>query len=131
MLPRNIDLTANRDFSGGGRINFTGLLRTIDLDAEAMSTDEYEVICWWEGIFGRKRHYNEKNKVFDEDRKYYERWRDTCVRCGKPLRCPWKRAGELCVDCAEVLDTSRLPWIEYYGQQAWERDRTMDIFSMR
>lgn len=129
MLSRNIDLTENRDFSGG-RIEFTHLLRSIDLDAEVMSTDEYEVIVWWEGIFGRRRHSNEKDRVFDKEEKYLNGWRGKCERCGKPLRCPWKRVYGLCIECNDAMEKSRIPWIEHYGQQS-SSDRTMDIFHMR
>ena len=129
MLPTNIDLTEHRDF-GNGHINFLGRL-SIDLDAEEMSLDQYKEIVWWEGIFGKTRHSNQKREVFEYEKKYYERWKDTCEKCGKPLRCPWKRAGSLCIECDEDMEYSRLPWVEKYGQIATNINRTMDIFSMR
>ena len=65
MLSPKIDLTEHRDF-GGTRFAFTGFHPLVErwFDDGNISMDEYDYMCWFEGIFGKFRHKNEKNKVF-------------------------------------------------------------------
>ena len=64
MLPSNIDLTERADFGDVSLISPADLnLDNIDTRNE-MSTDEYNLLVWREGIFGRKRHINQKWDIF-------------------------------------------------------------------
>lgn len=136
MLPRNIDLTEHRDFSGGGGI-FIDTPIEIPLDEyELMTCDEYEKLRWWEGIFGRKGHRNRKEYVFDYDGKYVSNSKKHCLRCGKEFRYPWDNVGGICKKCDEIvgmdMDKGRIPWKEYYGQNPEIEDRTAyDLFNRR
>ena len=60
MLPSNIDLTERADFGDAFLISPADLnLDDFDTRNE-MSTDEYDLLVWWESIFGKKRHINQK-----------------------------------------------------------------------
>lgn len=119
MLPRNIDLTANRDFSNRSRnpidIHIGQILNELpDIDSLCMTSDEYNALEWYEGIFGRNRHINEAYRVFDFEYKHTENWKRTCARCGKPIRVPWKNYGNVCEDCDCELEAHRVSWKKYY-----------------
>ena len=64
MLPHNIDLTEHSDFGiGGGIFMDTPIEIPID-EYHLMTPEQYYKLMWWEGIFGRRRHYMEKSKIF-------------------------------------------------------------------
>lgn len=131
MLPRNIDLTENRDFMGEDITTFDTRIE-IPLDEyQAMTADEYEHILWWEGIFGRKRHANEKREVFEKEKSYIDETKTHCYRCGTELRIPWKRTRELCEDCKEIVArevNGRIPW---KSRMEIVRDFEYDLFNSR
>lgn len=132
MLPSNIDLTERADFGDAFLISHADL-RLDDIDAgNEMSTDEYDLLVWREGIFGKKRHINQKWDIFPRINLKVAEDPHTlyCARCGKPIRIPWKNYGHhypwknygLCFECNEKIETEtrdRIPW------------RTMNIFSSR
>lgn len=137
MLPSNIDLTERADF--GADFGDVSLISPADLNLDdidtgnEMSTDEYDLLVWWEGIFGKKRHVNQKWDIFprltldvaEDSHTLY------CARCGKPIRIPWKNYGhhypwgnyELCFECNEKVET------ETWGKIPWNRN--MNNFSSR
>lgn len=129
MLPSNIDLTERADFGDASLISHADL-RLDDIDAgNEMSTDEYNLLVWWEGIFGKKRHVNQKWDIFPRLRLSVEDSHALCcVRCRKVIRIPWKNYGHhypwknygLCFECNEKIET------ETRGKIPW---RTMNIFS--
>ena len=136
MLPRNIDLTEHRDFSGGGGI-FMDTPIEIPLDEyQLMTCGEYERLRWWESIFGRKRHRNRKEYVFEYERKHRNEERTHCWRCGKEFRLPWDRVNGICRKCdSEVSEESgnrwRIPWVEHYGQISPVDNTAYDLFNRR
>ena len=133
MIPSNIDLTERADFGDVSLISPADLnLDDIDTRNE-MSTDEYDLLVWWEGIFGKKRHVNQKWDIFPrltlnvaEDPNAL-----CCIRCGKVIRIPWKNYGHhypwgncgLCFECNEKVET------ETCGKIPWNRN--MNNFSSR
>ena len=136
MLPSNIDLTERADF--GADFGDVSLISPADLNLDdidtrnEMSTDEYDLLVWWEGIFGKKRHVNQKWDIFP--RLTLDVAEDPnalcCARCGKVIRIPWKNYGhhypwgnyELCFECNKKMET------EARGKIPW---RTMNNFSSR
>ena len=136
MLPSNIDLTERADF---GLPSLMSMDTPVDLDLDdfdtrnEMSTDEYDLLVWWEGIFGKKRHVNQKWDIFP--RLTLDVAEDPnalcCIRCGKVIRIPWKNYGHrypwgncgLCSECNEKVET------ETCGKIPW--NRTMNNFSSR
>ena len=114
MLPSNIDLTERADFGDASLISHADL-RLDDIDAgNEMSTDEYNLLVWWEGIFGKKRHINQKWDIFPRINLKVAEDPHTlyCARCGKPIRIPWKNYG-LCFECNEEMETEtrgKIPW---------------------
>ena len=135
MLPSNIDLTERADFSDVSLISPADLnLDDFDTRNE-MSTDEYDLLVWWEGIFGRKRHINQKWDIFTRTNlDVAEDSNDLCcIRCGKVIRIPWKNYGHrypwgncgLCFECNEKIETET--WTETWGKIPW--NRTMNNFS--
>ena len=119
MLPSNIDLTERADFGNAFLISPADLnLDDFDTRNE-MSTDEYDLIVWWESIFGKKRHINQKWDIFTrinlngvEDPNAL-----CCIRCGKVIRIPWKNY-ELCSECNEKRE------IDFKGRIPWKRTST-------
>ena len=110
-LPRNIDLTANRDF-GNNIFNHT-LIFPIDVERELMTKEEYDELIKWENIFGRKWHKNQKNKIFDSEINFNKYWENTCYRCGRPIRIPWNNIRGICKNCNNHLEKpsyDRIPW---------------------
>ena len=133
MLPSNIDLTERADFGDAFLISPADLnLDDFDTRNE-MSTDEYDLLVWWESIFGKKRHINQKWDIFprltlDVAENPYTLY---CARCGKAIRIPWKNYEShypwknygLCSECNEKIKTetwSKIPW-----------SHTMNNFSSR
>lgn len=116
VLPRNIDLTEHRDFGGSNTFFFDTPIEIPIDEYRLMTPDEYDHIMWYEGIFGRNRHYMDKSKIFDTpDVKRY--WDCHCARCGVELRTPWNLRGGLCKECDEIVEfdegdmrTPRAPW---------------------
>ena len=137
MLPSNIDLTERADF--GADFGDVSLISPADLNLDdidtrnEMSTDEYDLLVWREGIFGKKRHVNQKWDIFP--RLTLDVTEDPnalcCARCGKVIRIPWKNYGhhypwgnyELCFECNEKVET------ETWGKIPWNRN--MNNFSSR
>ena len=98
---------------------------------ELMSTDEYEQLLWWESIFGRRGHRNQKHKIFNIDDDSFIRNMSHCYRCGKPFRVPWDNIGGVCRKCdSEICDSGHnIPWKKYQSQR--ERDITYNLFNRR
>ena len=137
MLPSNIDLTERADF--GADFGDVSLISPADLNLDdidtrnEMSTDEYDLLVWWESIFGKKRHINQKWDIFP--RLTLDVAEDPnalcCARCGKVIRIPWKNYGHrypwgncgLCFECNEKVET------ETWGKIPWNRN--MNNFSSR
>ena len=136
MLPSNIDLTERADF---GLPSSMSMDTPVDLDLDdfdtrnKMSSNEYNSLIRWESIFGRKRHINQKWDIFPrlgldvaEDPNAL-----CCIRCGKPIRIPWKNYGHrypwgnygLCFECNEKEET------ETWGKIPWNHN--MNKFSSR
>ena len=133
MISRKIDLTENRDFSQGKNTAFGVHIRQFlngiaDIDDPFMSEVEYEILEWYETLFGRKRHMNQKAKVFNYETRFEEMWKGLCARCGHRL-VPWKsERGELCHRC-DIEVTGRVPWKDYYIQR--ERNIEDRLFNLR
>lgn len=115
MLPSNIDLTERRDFSSNFLLNETMITPESSLDNDNMTLDDYERLVKWQHIFGKKGHPSAKNKLFPKkgidipfgvnERSEY------CIRCGRPLRIPWKDAFDLCCECSKDLEEpNQIPW---------------------
>ena len=137
MLPRNIDLTLNRDFTPRGRNPIGFHIRQFfdnlpDMDSPFMTSDEYDALSWYESIFGRRRHINEAYRVFGYEHKHEAYWRKTCVRCGKPLRVPWKNKSNLCDGCERDTEIYRCPWKGRKNYEGEPVDMSFDeIFALR
>lgn len=122
MLPSNIDLTERADF--GADFGDVSLISPADLNLDdidtrnEMSTDEYDLLVWWEGIFGKKRHVNQKWDIFPRLSLSVENPHTLCcARCGKVIRIPWKNY-ELCSECNEKRE------IDFKGRIPWKRTST-------
>lgn len=136
MLPTNIDLTENRDFSGGNAV-----IWQIDIEIpedweeiEILSSDQWKKICEHEKIFGRKRHVNQKDRIFDwENSNRLNLFKTHCARCGKEFRIPWDNLGGICRKCdseVEVSNYDRIPWKRFEG--TWNpRNDPKEIFNLR
>ena len=114
MLPSNIDLTENRDFSGFGTSNiFLDTPIEIPMDEyQLMTPEQYDHLIWWEGIFGRKRHYTQKREVFDLNKKCVIIYTHHCMRCGERLKLPWLNSNGICKKCKYIIEieNGKLPW---------------------
>lgn len=125
MLSPKVDLTEHMDFNRGSMNIFsnTRLVEISDDEQDLMSTEEYGWFTWWEGIFGKKRHVNQKWDIFP--RLTLDVAEDSnascCVRCGKVIRIPWKNYRHrypwgncgLCFECNEKINTDiegKIPW---------------------
>ena len=143
MLPSNIDLTERADF---GRPSLTFDLNDLDdIDTRnEMSTDEYDLLVWWEGIFGKKRHVNQKWDIFprltldvaEDPHTLY------CARCGKPIRIPWKNYGHhypwenygLCFECNEKIETEalgKIPWSHTMNNSSRNDEIVYNLFNSK
>lgn len=143
MLPSNIDLTERADFGDVSLISPADLnLDDFDTRNE-MSTDEYDLLVWWEGIFGKKRHINQKWNIFPRiNLKVAEDPHNVyCERCGKPIRIPWKNYGHqfpwenygLCFECNEKINTDiegKIPW-NHNHTSSRNDDRGYNLFNSK
>ena len=143
MLPSNIDLTERADFGDVSLISPADLnLDDFDTRNE-MSTDEYDLLVWWESIFGKKRHINQKWDIFT--RITLDGAEDPnalcCIRCGKVIRIPWKNYGShrpwknygLCSECNEKVEIDfkgRIPW-KYTSTSSRNDERGYDLFNSK
>lgn len=130
MLTRNIDLTENRDFSGGFQI--TAAMNTPIELSEAdniMTLEDYDKIIRRESIFGKKRHTNGKHHIFGRTT-FVKNLESHCYKCGKELKLPWERNRmELCKQCSDKVKHDnqylKFPW-NYISII-----RTDDLFNLR
>lgn len=140
MLPSNIDLTERADFGYPSLITMDMPVDLDDLDTRNnMSMDEYDYLVWWEGIFGRKRHRNQKWKLFpkmDIDVLYDQEnsHPSYCVRCGKPIRIPWKNYYGLCFECNNKIETTvdgKIPWNHTMNFSSRNDERGYNLFNSK
>ena len=133
MLPSNIDLTERADF---GRPSLTFDLNDLDdIDTRnEMSTDEYDLLVWWEGVFGRKRHINQKWDIFPRLNLSVENPHTLyCARCGKVIRIPWKNYG-LCFECNEKMETEargKIPWSHTMNNSSRNDEIVYNLFNSK
>lgn len=118
------------DFNGGGIIR---LVEISDDEQDLMSTEEYEWFTWWEGIFGRKGHKNQKHEIFSKN---INEVMERCPRCGKPFRIPWENIDSVCRVCRkcndEIFDPSHsLPWKRNNNPSVSERSIVHNLFNSR
>ena len=144
MLPSNIDLTERADFGDVFSISPADLnLDDFDTRNE-MSTDEYDLLVWWESIFGRKRHINQKWNIFPRINLKVAEDPHTlyCERCGKPIRIPWKNYEShypwknygLCSECNEKIKTEtwgKIPWNHHTYVFSRNDERGYDLFNSK
>ena len=130
MLPSNIDLTENRDF---GRSGGDWVIPIAFSDDEIVTSDEYENLCRYESIFG-KRMKDQTREILGYlyDLDFPVDWNKICIRCGKPLL-PWNNRGGICMECDGELNQSygygSFPWTNYKTPRL--PDNIMDIFNLR
>lgn len=116
MLSRNIDLTEHHDFSQGGELDVSAdtlIYYGNIVNNDNMSVDQHMAIVWWESIFGKTRHTNMKNQIFDKISSKYDNKYDTkCRRCGQNISAPWNRIYDICMDCHNILEwgIKQIPW---------------------
>lgn len=126
MLSPKVDLTEHMDFNGGIFSNIR-LVEISDDEQDLMSNEEYEWFTWWEGIFGRKEHKNQKREIFSKD---INELMTRCPRCGKPFRIPWENIDGKCND--EIFDPSHsLPWKRNNNPSVSERSIVHNLFNSR
>lgn len=134
MFSRRVDLTEHMDFSRGiiGSFSDIQLVEIPDDEHEFMTTEEYEWLTWWEGIFGRKGHRNQKHEIFNSKATLNE-LKAHCYRCGKPFRIPWDSIGGICRKCdGEIFDPSHtLPWKRNNDPSVSERSIVYNLFNSR
>lgn len=125
-LPRNIDLTANRDFGGNRSISL--LLLPIDDSPFLVETnEEYEERITRERIFGRRSHKDQRNDIFDPEEKHRKYWEHTCFRCGKNIKIPWNNILGVCKECDEYLaNNNKVPW-KKEETKSWFRESVFDL----
>ena len=132
MLSPKVDLTEHMDFNGGGINTFSNirLVEISDDEQDLMSTEEYGWFTWWEGIFGRKEHRNQKHEIFSKDINEFM----VChPRYGKPFRIPWDNIGGVCKKCSdEIFDPSHnLPWKRNNNPSVSERSIVYNLFNSK
>ena len=130
MLSPKVDLTEHMDFNGGGIIR---LVEISDDEQDLMSSEEYEWFTWWEGIFGRKGHKNQKREIFSKN---INELMTRCPRCGKPFRIPWENIDCVCRICRkcndEIFDPSHnLPWKRNNNPSVSERSIVYNLFNSK
>ena len=145
MLPSNIDLTERADFGDASLISPADW-NPDDYDTRnEMSTDEYDSLVWWESIFGKKRHINQKWNIFPRiNLKAAENPHNVyCARCGKPIRIPWKNYGHqfpwenygLCFECNDKVKTdvnSKIPWDHTMDSpSSWNDEKGYNLFNSK
>lgn len=133
-----IDLTERRDFLGPSGIFLESPSTEIEdlvnrvYDDDSMSNDEYDALVRHEGIFGRRRHFNEKRDVFKKDDNAYLREMHTrCFCCGKEVRLPWTKWHDLCPECDEAMLKNKIPWGKKDQLVSFGADSAMDMFNLR
>ena len=120
------------DFNGGIFSNIR-LVEISDDEQDLMSNEEYEWFTWWEGIFGRKEHKNQKREIFSKN---INELMTRCPRCGKPFRIPWDNIDNICGVCRkcndEIFDPSHnLPWKRNNNPSVSERSIVYNLFNSR
>lgn len=143
MLPSNIDLTERADFGDAFLISPADLnLDDFDTRNE-MSTDEYDLLVWWESIFGKKRHINQKWDIFPKLNLSVENPHTLCcARCGKVIRIPWKNYGHrypwenygLCFECNEKIETEtwgKIPWSHTMNNSSRNDEIVYNLFNSK
>ena len=117
------------DFNGGIFSNIR-FVEISDDEQDLMSTEEYEWFTWWEGIFGRKEHENQKREIFSKD---INELMTRCPRCGKLFRIPWENIDGVCRKCNdEIFDPSHnLPWKRNNNPSVSERSIVYSLFNSR
>ena len=141
MLPSNIDLTERADFGDVFSISPADLnLDDFDTRNE-MSTDEYDLLVWWESIFGKKRHINQKWDIFPKLNLSVENPHTLCcARCGKVIRIPWKNYGHhypwenygLCFECNEKIETwGKIPWSHTMNNSSRNDEIVYNLFNSK
>lgn len=120
------------DFNGGTFSNIR-LVEISDDEQDLMSNEEYEWFTWWEGIFGRKEHKNQKREIFSKN---INEFIARCPRCGKPFRIPWENIDNVCRICRkcndEIFDPSHnLPWKRNNNPSVSERSIVYNLFNSR
>ena len=132
MLPRNIDLTEHGDFMP--MQGFHDPLMHVSYQIEyKMTPDEYGLWVIMERFFGKRMYENRKWTLFGAHRLEKE-LKDHCGRCGKELRCPWKRLYfGLCKECDDILryesNYDRFPW--YPAKRVSDNRNPKEIFQLR
>lgn len=111
MISEKIDLTENRDFGRGSlrRISTINLDLDISFWHKLLTTKEVEHIRFKERFFGkimRSRRFVIFGKT---DEEYSEEIKTNCVRCGSPIRLPWKNINGICITCIRKF-SKRFPW---------------------
>lgn len=138
MISPKIDLTENREFSGGHS-------SIMEMDTpipdfmfyEKMTPEQMDKFLFREKYFGKFTHYNERYKIFDGERKWKEKVRTHCERCGKEIKAPWTKRFGLCPECDDIMENSGVPWKDRYkttpnDESGWSNDRTAyDLFNAR
>ena len=132
MLSPKVDLTEHMDFNGGIFSNIR-LVEISDDEQELMSTEEYNWFTWWESVFGRKKHRNQKHEIFSKD---INDLMTRCPRCGKPFRIPWDNIDNICGVCRkcndEIFDHSHnLPWKRNNNPSVSERSIVYNLFNSK
>lgn len=109
MLPRNIDLTAHSDFNDHELFTIANVRRLRNEDF--ISLDEWDVLQWWESIFGKKDHPNRTEHIFSP----IKRWE---------RRIPWEPM-RTSIEIASI----RFPW--YEEPRVSSRLNAKEIFQLR
>ena len=143
MIPSNIDLTENRDFSGGNAWIIPFDIPTGDFweryDGEHISSEDFDKLLRWEQIFGEKGHPNHKrvafNKDKDDEQMFLERQNYHCYRCGRDIRVPWKIKLGLCSDCEKETHFEDSYGLPSDSDGLFDKPRMMsvhrDLFGLR
>ena len=119
MLPRNIDLTEHNDFHSHNITEMMTLANVLRLRNEDLITpDEWNVLQWWESIFGKKSNDNQKDCIFSQIQE--------CER-----RIPWEPINYSLHDLNNMLDTKLklFPW--YEEPRAVDNRSAKEIFQLR
>ena len=137
-MKANIDLTEHRDFDHS-RLILTDLTDAIRfsnelLESSSMTFGDFEKLSYARRMFGRKGHENGIDRIFNYKERFERKWKDTCVRCGKPIRIPWHEYRDLCKDCNKYMYLDNyggkhvFPWTPI---QRTGRNTIKDLFDSR
>ena len=118
MLPPKIDLTEHGDFSGGFDMDAMDIPIDMEFYDEEnnMSTSDYEVLVWWESIFGKRRHPNIKRTLFPK----------LGYDIPNSPRIPWKVLSPF---WSPFSKDSKIPWSSNMGEA--HDDRGFNLFGRR